>query len=194
LPNQIEKGVSFATMSATDLASNLIAKIKQYWPDPEVLAAIVEPSDIDAAPESWLRTYADNLEKLALSQKWLIGGLEVVAMKRKKEHAPAIEPTAAREALFTTLSAALREYILTEPTLIERAIAAYPYQSDVQLQKAVVDVHALIALQRKQLLQLVEHDDKAEQRAANARERAAKQAALQAELEARRAKLQPKTD
>ena len=179
-------------MSATDLASNLIAKIKQYWPDPEVLAAIADPAAIDNAPEPWLRTYADNLEKLATSQKWLIGGLEVVAMKRKKEHAPAIEMTPERVALFAGLTAALREYILTEPTLIDRAIAAYPHQSDAQLQKATADVQALIALQRKQLLQLVEHDDKAEQRAANARERAAKQAALQAEIEARRAKLLPK--
>ena len=181
-------------MSATDLASNLIAKIKQYWPDPEVLAAIADPADIDSAPEPWLRTYADNLEKLAHSQKWLIGGLEVVAMKRKKEHAPAIAATPERDALFTGLTSALREYILTEPSLIERAIAAYPHQSDAQLQKAITDVQALIVLQRKQLLQLVEHDDKAEQRAANARERAAKAAALQAEIEARRAKLLPKTD
>ena len=142
-------------MPASDLASNLIAKIKQYWPDPEVLAAIADPAKLDAAPEPWLRTYADNLEKLATSQKWLIGGLEVVAMKRKKEHAPAIEVTPEREALFATLTAALREYILTEPALIDRAIAVYPHQSDAQLQKAITDVHALIAVQRKQLLQLV---------------------------------------
>jgi hypothetical protein len=156
MPRKLEIGVSFPSMSATDLASNLIAKIKQYWPDPEVLAAIVDPADVNAAPEPWLRTYADNLEKLATSQKWLIGGLEVVAMKRKKEHAPAIESTPAREVLFATLTAALREYILTDPSLVDRAIAAYPYQSDLQLEKAIGDVHALTALQRKQLLQLVE--------------------------------------
>ena len=64
------------------------------------------------------------------------------------------------EALFEALTAALRAYILTEPSLIERAIAAYPYQADAQLEKAIADVHALVAMQRKQLLQLVRHEPK----------------------------------
>ncbi|MEJ7604408.1 MAG: hypothetical protein WKG01_41510 [Kofleriaceae bacterium] len=179
-------------MTATDLAANLIAKIRKYWPDPAVLAAITDPSQIDNAPEPWLVTYADNLEKLATSQKWIIGGLEVVAMKRKKEHSAPFERTPEREALMTDYVAALRDYILTEPTLIERAIAVLDHQSDAHLTKAIADVQTLTALQRKQLIQLVEADDQAEQRAAARAARDARQAALQSELEARRAKLEPK--
>ena len=169
-------------MTATALATTLIAKIRKYWPDPAVLAAITDPSQIDNAPEPWLAT----------SQKWIIGGLEVVAMKRKKEHVAPFERTPDREALMSDYVAALREYILTEPTLIERAIAVLDHQSDTQLTKAIADVHALTALQRKQLIQLVEADDQAEQRAAARAARDARQAALQSELETRRAKLEPK--
>jgi hypothetical protein len=178
--------------SGTELATTLIAKIKQHWPDPEVLAAITAPEDIDDAPEQWLTMYADNLDKLATGQKWIVGGLEIVAMKRKRDNTPPVERTPARQALIGELTAALREYILHDPAMIERALApeTIDHQSDAELTKTMSNVRALITLQRKQLLSLVDADEKAEARAANARERASAQGDRLAALQAARDKLE----